>query len=747
MLEKLKKYWPIIFIFVLWFAFSSPYFIKGKVPFSSTYLVNFFPPWSYYSQFWGPIKNNAMPDVNSQIYPWRKLAIDSYKQGQIPLWNPYSFSGNPLLANYQSAVFSPFNILFFILPFINAWSLLVLLQPILAGVFMYIFLRQLVVSKAGSLLGSIAFMFCGFMVVWMAYGTLPMAIAFLPLALFAIEKYSQTKEKKFLFLLVLTIPFSFFSGHFQMSFYFLLTIFSYVLFKAIQTKNLYAIRYTLSAVFFGLLLSLPQIMPSIQFYDNSVRSEIFISGGGIPFYYLPTIFAPDFFGNPVTRNDWYGFYAEWSSFIGVIPFILVCTAFLGKKKRSTLFFIVFSLFTLLLVIDSPMQQMLGMLKLPVISTSAPNRIIVLLSFSLAVLAGIGFDTLKDLLDKRSIKKIMAPFLIIGLLLLFIWFLLLSGKIMTPEHLSIAKRNFILPTVLFVGAALLIFASMFTRWKTLLLLTTYYLLFTTSFDSLRFAQKWMPFDPPNLMYPRVTIIDAIQKYIGDGRLFGNFGSELSVMYKIPSIEGYDPLYIGRYGEFIRSASDGQFILGERSVVKMPRIGSYTDRALDILGVTLIFHPIADTNQGWAYPVWEDTKRYSLVYKDDKFQLFKNNQAMPRASLFYNVETIKNNKDIIKRFYSADFDFRKIVILEESIEHALEEGTGSAKMVLYTPNKITIEAETTQPAILFLSDNFYPGWKATVNGKKTKIYRADYTFRAIEVPAGKSNVEFIYEGWNF
>lgn len=746
MRRRFNTYWPIIFIFALWFAFSSPYFIRGKVPFSSTYLVNFFPPWSYYREFWGPIKNNAMPDVNSQVYPWRKLAIDSYKQGQMPLWNPYSFSGNPLLANYQSAVLSPFNILFFILPFINSWSILVLLQPVLAGIFTYLFFRQLTVSKAGSLLGSIAFMFCGFMVVWMAYATLPMAICFLPLALFAIEKYSQTKEKKFLFLLTLTIPFSFLSGHFQMSLYFLLASFSYVVFKAIQTKNLYAFTYALYAIFFGLFLSLPQIIPSIVFYENSVRSGIFATGGGIPFKYLVNIFSPDFYGNPITRNDWFGTYAEWASFVGIIPFLLTFFALFFKiKNKHVLFFFIIALVTLLLAIDSPLQKIIEVLHIPVLSTSIPSRMIVLFSFSLAVLSGFGLDTLKEILIKKERGKILLPFLFIGLLLFSIWLWLLFFKPFPAEKLLIAQRNLFLPTFLFSGSLVMVIIALIKN--RFLLLAICYLLFATSFDSLRFAQKWMPFDPLSLVYPRVAIIDAIQKYIGDGRLFGNFGSELSVMYKIPSIEGYDPLYIGRYGEFIRSATEGQFIPGERSVVKIPRIGRYTDRALDLLGVTLIFHPIADTNQGWAYPVWKDTNRYLLVYKDDKFQLFKNNQVLPRAALFYKVEVIKNNKDILKRFYSENFDFRKIVILEEQLGFDIKEGTGSARIVRYTPNIVTIESTTDVPALLFLADNYYPGWEVKVNGKKEKIYRANYTFRAVVVPAGKSIVEFTYENWHF
>ena len=131
MKKYILKFWPIIFIFSVWFIFANPYFLRNKAPFPGTYQVNNFAPWSANPAWRGPVKNGAMPDIITQIYPWRHLAVELWKQGQIPLWNPYSFSGTPLLANYQSAVLSPFNILFFALPFVDAWSILVLIQPLL----------------------------------------------------------------------------------------------------------------------------------------------------------------------------------------------------------------------------------------------------------------------------------------------------------------------------------------------------------------------------------------------------------------------------------------------------------------------------------------------------------------------------------------------------------------------------------------------------------------------------------------
>ena len=161
-MRKLFRFFPQVFILIIWFIFSNPFFLKGEVPFPSKYLVTFFSPWNNYIPFPGPIKNNAMPDIITQIFPWKHLVISTWSQFHVPLWNSFSFSGTTLLANYQSAAFSPFNILFFLFPFVDAWSTLVLLQPLLAGFFMYIFLRSLLCSKTGSLISAVSFMFCGY---------------------------------------------------------------------------------------------------------------------------------------------------------------------------------------------------------------------------------------------------------------------------------------------------------------------------------------------------------------------------------------------------------------------------------------------------------------------------------------------------------------------------------------------------------------------------------------------------------
>ncbi len=737
----LFKFWPLLFIVIVWSVFASPYFLKNLVPFPSNYLVNFFPPWASYGEFAGPVKNNAMPDIISQIYPWKKLTIDSLKSGEIPFWNPYSFSGNPHLANYQSGVLSPFNLIFFILPFVDAWSVLILLAPLLSGFFTYLLMRSLNVSKLGSTLGGIVFMFCGFMVVWMAYGTLSYAILYLPLAFYAIQNFANSKKIRYLILLSLTIPFSFFSGHFQISFYFLISIFVFLLFR-IYKETLKTKFFLTTALFTGILLSMPQLLPSWELYTHSIRKAIFRLTETVPIGYIITSFAPDFYGNAVTRNDWYGHYAEWASFVGIISLILATISFL-KPKKEIIFFGILGLASLLLSLQTPLAELIINLKIPVVSTSALSRIIVIFSFSAAVLAGYGLDILKEYIVKSKSKRIIVVFSAWIVFIFLIWTSLFFFPLLPPEKILIAKRNMILPTLILTLGSLTVLTSFYIRKFALVFL--FGLLILTSLDSLRFAQKWMPFDPKKYVFPTPPVVKALQKETrGVDRVFGNIGGELVNYYKLPGVEGYDPLYIERYGEFLRSGVVGHFAPPERSVVKLGRSGENTDKIIDLLGASVIFHPNADTGQEWAYPVWKNTDRFVPIYKDGSFQLYRNNTALERAKLFYDFEIIRESEKIVNKFYETNFEFRDKLILEEDpkVKKVKIRPKGVAKVTQYGLNNVRIISESENPAVLFLADNYYPGWKAYLDGAPVKILRADYSFRAISVPEGKHFIEFTY-----
>src|SRR3989344_4897775 len=129
MSKYFKILWPFLTFLLIFFGIFYKIFLAGLLPFPGDLLTSWFFPynsggWIGYSS-WITHKEFIAADVVRQLFPWRDLAMEIFKSGQIPLWNPYAFSGYTLLANIQSAVFYPLNILFFIFESKIAWIIYV----------------------------------------------------------------------------------------------------------------------------------------------------------------------------------------------------------------------------------------------------------------------------------------------------------------------------------------------------------------------------------------------------------------------------------------------------------------------------------------------------------------------------------------------------------------------------------------------------------------------------------------------
>lgn len=726
--------------------FSSQYFLQKKVPFPSRYLVSHFSPWNAYPEYGIPVKNNAMPDVIGQIYPWKKFTIDSWKKGDIPLWNPYTFSGTPHLANYQSQVFSPTNLIYFVLPFLDAWSIQILLQPFLAGIFMYLYMRRLSISSKGSVISALSFMFCGFITTWMAYGTLAYAILFLPLCLYAVESFFTTKSYKHLIILSLGITFSFFSGHFQTSLYLFGTVIFYVFWELFYSRDIKSFLLLIISSISGLFIAMIQIVPSLEFYQNSVREGIFQKMEVIPWRYFPTRIAPDFFGNPVTRNDWFGHYAEWNSYSGIIPLLISPFVFIKKINRKIGFFIVLFIISLLLSHDSFLVDLVVWLRIPVLSTSAASRIIVLSSFSIAVLAGFGFDRLHGKLEK---KTTLLLFLVPMLFVIFLWCIVFFGNL--PEDKAIiARNNSILPTGLAGLFTVFIIVRVLFKNKIIKNFALLCVVFLVFFEMLRFSLKWMPFEERKFVYPEVGTVQEYRKLSSEKRFYLDTHAENALMYNLPIADGYDPLYIGRYGEFVKFLDSGKLENGDRSLVLFPKNGTYTKKAIDILGIKYIAYRVSDGRAPWAFPYWEyPGNQLKEIFTDGKYTVFENSYAFPRAYMVYDTTVESDKEKILLNLFSDTFNASTSAIVEEKLEISsiIEKPQYTTKISRYSGNNIDVSVQTPQKGLLILSDVFYPGWKAYVDGQKINVERVNYVFRGVVVPEGAHNIQFKYEPESF
>lgn len=741
LLSNVSKFIPLGILFFAWCVFSSPFIFRGDVPFPSKYLVTTFAPWS--TSYAMPVKSGSMPDVITQIYPWKNLTIESWKRGVVPLWNPYSFAGTLHAGNYQTAVFSPINLLYGIFSMPTSWSLSVLLQPLLAGLFMYLFLKSERVSSIAAALGGLAFMFCGFMVVWMAYETLGFAALMLPLCLYAINQHRNNRSWWALPLLALAVAMSLVSGHFQISMYVIGFVALFSFSKTERSDKPTNVASVLIFILFGILITAPQLWETFRAYSESVRSASFGKGEIIPWQYLITLFAPDFFGHPVTRNDWFGHYAEWAGFIGVIPLFLAIYGAVYARHLHKSFFVVTAIVSLLFALPTYVTDLLYALKIPVLSTSSASRIIILSSFSLAVLCAMGYDTLVLYWEKKEIKKIWPAVVTSGIFLVMFWIVLKGLRILDPEKLLIAVRNSFLPSALLVAGTGLVIAGAYIS-KKYRLVCAYGLLLLTGVDLVRFSSKWMPFEPRTYLYPIMAVTDRLAKIpnLATERVIGNFGNEFSGMYHIQGIEGYDAVYKRRYGEFLSAVTDTHIQQPARSVAIFNKNGENAAKVVQLLGVKYYLHKVSDGRFPWAYPFWEQPN-FDVIWRDNTYEIFENSTAFPRAFLASSYKVIQDPQTIISTLFSDTMDRRNSIILEVEPAFAPKEGKGEVSISSYLPERVVLQVKTEVPKLLFLSDSFDSGWNAYINGKKAELYRANYAFRAVAVPKGETTVIMVYE----
>jgi hypothetical protein len=146
-----------------------------------------------------------------------------------------------------------------------------------------------------------------------------------------------------------------------------------------------------------------------------------------------------------------------------------------------------------------------------------------------------------------------------------------------------------------------------------------------------------------------------------------------------------------------------------------------------------------------------KKKDLLEKDT-IKLYKNRTPLPRAWLVQEYK-VMDSKTILSRMTQKEFSPGQEVLLEEeppsfSVFRKMRgKGGGEVEILSESNNRIRLVSKSAEDSFLVLSDTYYPGWEALVDGKKTKIYRADYTFRAIPLSAGTHRVEFAYDPLSF
>ncbi len=740
--------WIVLLVLVVG-AFFHKTFTNGYIPAPIDTLVGLYHPWRdvFAAQYprGVPFKNFLITDPIRQQIPWRKIVMDSWKSGTIPSWNPYTFAGVPLNANIQAAPFYPLNILFLLFQFPAAWTALIIVQPLLASLFLFWYLRNQNVHPPGAFIGAVSWAFSGFAVSWMTWGTIMQTALWMPLLLLSIDHLISSVTRgahiRWTAVFVLSIVMMGTAGHAQVMLYMCTVSGLYVLWRTRGKRKiaLPGMRWMGIGAILALLLTAVQWMPLLRFLPQTGRvagqSAWNVAGWFLPWQHLAQFIAPDFFGNPATLNYWGIWnYGEFIGYVGIIPLVFALSSVLSSGVP--MFFSLTLLGALLFMLPNPVATAPFVLHVPVISVLQPTRLMAVVDLCLAILAAYGIDRAAN-----NIRRTWWSFAVVGGITGVLWVIVFFGKHIwhdpaTIANLLIAKHNMVLPTLLIAIAIL--WYGLWVRIKrgwVSHLMTAVLVLFVVA-DLFRFGWKFTPFTDAAYFFPSSYILTYLSHQpkpfrvmsLDDRILPPNTAS----YYGIESIEGYDPLAPKRYEQFLAASELGKADLSKPSGFnRIYTAHNIASRLLPYLNVRYVL-ALSDVSSPFL----------KKVMQDGGVRLYEYTKGLPRVYLAGQVEVRAKPEDILNALLSVSPSPVGIVEKPLSMLSVPISANEGVQLVSYAPNAYSIRSVTDNPRVVVILNSFDPGWHATIDGKQTDVFPVNYLFTGLVVPAGTHVIRATY-----
>jgi hypothetical protein len=552
---------------------------------------------------------------------------------------------------------------------------------------------------------------------------------------------SQVSKIKWSIVLILSLIFSFFAGHTQFFFYlFIFTVF-YVLAKLVLARNKKSFVHFAALFLIFFVLCLPQLIPTHQFIALSARNLDLPAWQANPGWFIPwqnliQFLAPDFFGNPATLN-YYGIwnYGEFIGYIGILPLILAFFALFFRRDKKTLFFGSAFFISLILAFPTFIAKLPFQFNLSFISTVQPTRLLFITDFSLSVLAALGLDYFIGVKNKKQILYVLG-IVFVSFISLWLFVLIFHGNTLSIGELNIARQNLLLPALLFISVSAVLVLNILHPQKRLMGFLIGLLILITIFDLFRFGWKFEPFTNKEYLYPSTSVISFLQNQKGLFRVMSTdsriFPPNFSAVYKLQTLDGYDPLYLQRYGELMVAIKRGEPDINPQfgfNRIITPQ--TFTSGIVDLLGTRYIL----------SLDEIKDPE-LQLVFTDGIVKIYENKLALPRAFFVTDTLLAESKQKAMDLLFSFDKSLSRTAIVENGGTGNFSDkwSLGEVNIVNYQPNKININVINKGEGFLVLTDSYYPTWHAKIDGKETRIYLTDYNFRGIIVPKGEHTIEF-------
>lgn len=776
---------------------------------------------------WLPWRLEATPDEMARpsfrddaaqtYFPRRFLSGEEMKAGRIPLWNPYVLCGAPHLADFQSCVFHPLNVLLlYWLDPLRGMGIFVAVHLFLGGLFLYLLLRRLGAGVAGSSIGGLSFLFNAYFATYLGHPVHVSTGAWIPLLLLLVHRCVGRSRGVFI---PLAVAMTVLGGFPQTILYGLLVAGAFALFQwtglGAKERGRGALRLAALAglVVLGAGLTLFQIAPTAELGTLSERSEIplgRILGGHMPVpAELVRLWLPDFFGNPIDENTWLAAlrgplpHPSDLGFIGyggVLPLLLALAAPFLSRRRERWFFAGLALLSALLAFF-PLLFTLFYEIVPFARASTEvHRLQFPFLLSTAVLAGLGFEGVlaraKEGPWRRTRNYVLLWFLTVPLFAGVIEWggpkIVAHGKERLAAMEREAERGVAEPVRL-PPRAMMVFAGHQEEWTkyerrglaryailllagggALLLLrdprrrriAALALVATVAADGWLFARLYYTPQSKASTFADHPLLERLRdeedpfRIARAGREY-LLPSNTGLVYGIDDLQGVNALMPADLGRVFESVHPELWPDRRRVAPFTASMGDAVDRPLwSFLNVGVFLGPRVPLTRSVVEPDrFLSLNREHLAVEEvtitDRFRgapvVARNEAVLPRAFLRHRYEVLDDREEILARITAPDFDTRGPLFLET--DPGIPEGSAAVlpedecAIVARRGGDLDLRVRSAEPGLLFLSETWYPGWEAEVDGRRAPLLRACYAFRAVPVPAGEHAVTLRYRPRSF
>jgi Bacterial membrane protein YfhO len=678
-------------------------------------------PWS--SALPAPItpRNPLLADVPLQMLPFHDLVRRRLLAGEMPLWANELGTGQPLLGNAQSAPFAPLHLMALVLPPVQALTVAVAWQVLLALLLMHALLEALGAGLAGAAFGAVAYALSVFEICW-AYHPHGMAMAWIPGVLLAMVLMRRGAAGGMAGLVACGLGLLL-SGHPETAATAaLLSLLAAIVLTARPggiSRRAFVVKLGLAAALTACLAA-PVLVPVLDAIPESARQAMVSRRADLvqppPFEsrLLALIVDPLRFGSP-RDGTWRGpfnFNEICSGYAGLLALAVACAGAMVRPGRS-LPILAGGLLALLVALRiDPFFTL--MTKLPVIGALPQARLRLVFVLAVALAAGLGLGTL-DL--RRGRLALAACGLALSLALLLL-----------PPPPQVWEQTWYLLTLVgalvWSGALLLIKATRALKWFAVAALLA---------DLVSLNVRYQPVVSPRFALtppPPAVAYLAAQRGAAAGpfRVMGEDDSlkpNLGALYGLWDPRGNDPIQPAKAAFVVGRSMRPHYQVGRDMWLSPP---GFRQPLLDFLGVRfLLVRRRERLSPPWV-PVWEEPG--SRIWRNDA-----------AAGLFFMPRAVAAVSDPVQA--TLDCDDLQAVAFVASREASARRQEGSVAMVRAAPNGFVVDVTTGSGGLLASSVALVRGWRARAETGTAAVREVDGGFLGVEVEPGRHLLHLTYE----